>query len=151
VSTIFTIGYEKASLAELVACLSAEGVEIVLDVRELPNSRRAGFSKTLLAAGLAQAGIAYRHMKALGTPKAGRDAAKAGRTHAMRAIMAVKLGGEEAQSALADAAEIARQKRACLLCLEHDWRACHRALVAEELAAMGFAARHLEPSVASAR
>jgi uncharacterized protein (DUF488 family) len=148
VSALWTIGYEKASLSEVIAALKDARIDIVLDVRELPNSRRAGFSKNMLAASLEEAGIAYRHIKALGTPKAGRDAAKAGDIATMRAIMNVKLDGEEAQAALADAADTAREKRACLLCLEHNWRACHRALVAERLQAFGFRATHLAPEPA---
>jgi uncharacterized protein (DUF488 family) len=64
----------------------------------------------------------------------------------MHAIMAAKLGGPESQMALAEAAELAGKQRTCLLCLEHDWRVCHRALVAQELEAFGFKAKHLEPT-----
>jgi uncharacterized protein (DUF488 family) len=149
VSALWTIGYEKASLGELIAALKKARIDIVLDVRELPNSRRAGFSKRMLAASLEEAGVGYRHIKALGTPKAGRDAAKAGDVATMRAIMEIKLSGEEAQAALAETAQIARGRRACLLCLEHDWRACHRALVAERLEAFGLQATHLAPQPAT--
>lgn len=141
----FTIGYERAGLDGLIARLKDHGVSIVLDVRELPNSRRAGFSRRNLQAGLEEAGIAYRHLKALGTPKAGRDAAKRGHTDEMHAIFEAKLESPESQLALAEAADIAHAQRACLLCLEHNWRDCHRAIIADRLAAFGLAAEHLEP------
>lgn len=140
---IWTIGYERASQAELIAALKDAGIDVLIDVRELPNSRRAGFSRKMLSASLAAAGIGYRHMKPLGTPKAGRDASKRGDKATMRAIFEGKLESPESQMALEETAEIARGKRACLLCLEHDWRGCHRAIVAERLAARGIGAVHL--------
>ena len=69
---IFTIGYEGSIQADVIAALSAAGVEQVIDVRAVPLSRKPGFSKNVLKAGLAEAGIGYVHLKALGTPPAGR-------------------------------------------------------------------------------
>ena len=77
---IFTIGYESATVAEFLAALKEAGVQRVIDVRAVPNSRRPGFSKTLLRNELAEAGIDYVHLRALGTPADGRAAARAGRT-----------------------------------------------------------------------
>lgn len=73
---IFTIGYEGATQAEVIAALSAAGVELLIDVRAVPLSRRPGFSKNVLASGLREAGIDYIHLKALGTPPEGREAAR---------------------------------------------------------------------------
>lgn len=74
--TIYTIGYEATTMADFLAALQRAGVRRVIDVRALPLSRRPGFSKSSLAAHLAEVGIEYRHLKALGTPKRGRDAGK---------------------------------------------------------------------------
>ena len=74
---IFTIGYEATTMAEFLAALNEAGVERVIDVRALPLSRRPGFSKSPLRAALAEAGIDYVHLKALGTPADGRSAARA--------------------------------------------------------------------------
>jgi uncharacterized protein (DUF488 family) len=145
VTKIWTIGYENVGQSDLIACLKDAKVDLLVDVRELPNSRRAGFSKNILAAGLAESGIGYRHMKALGTPKAGRDASKRGDIATMKAIVAEKLDTPEAQLALQETAELAHGKRICLMCLEHDWRRCHRADVAERLKAFGCEAVHLAP------
>ncbi len=82
---LFTIGYEGSRLADVVAALSDAGVTTLLDVREAPWSRRPEFTKRALGAAMAAAGIGYRHMKALGTPKAGRDAARADRAYAWKA------------------------------------------------------------------
>jgi len=73
---LFTIGYEAATLDDLIGRLKAAGVQVVIDVRAIAASRRAGFSKTVLAASLAAENIDYVHLRALGTPKAGRDAAR---------------------------------------------------------------------------
>jgi uncharacterized protein (DUF488 family) len=136
---LFTIGYQKATQGEVVARLQAAGVAVVLDVRAVAASRRAGFSKRLLAAGLAEAGIDYVHLRALGTPATGRQAARAGRTAEMHAIYTDYLEHEPAaQAELAEAAEIAAARPAALLCLEADARECHRRLIAERLAPKGF-------------
>lgn len=139
-----TIGYETRTLPELIATLRAAGVEVVIDVRAVPASRRAGFSKTMLAASLAEAGIDYVHLRALGTPKAGREAARRGRIAEMRAIFEQQLATPEAEHDLARAAAIAAERPAALLCLEADAAGCHRRIVAERLKARaGFSVRDL--------
>lgn len=125
-----TIGYEQATLDDVIGRLKRSGVEIVLDVRAVAASRRAGFSKTLLAASLDEAGIAYLHLRDLGTPKAGRQAVRAGRVDEMRRIYQAHLEEPQAQLQLAEAAEIASRRPAALLCYEADARDCHRTIVA---------------------
>ena len=63
---LFTIGYEATTMAEFLDALTKAGVERVIDVRAVPNSRRPGFSKTPLRNALAEAGIDYVHLRALG-------------------------------------------------------------------------------------
>ncbi len=128
-----TIGYERALLPDVIARLKAAGVAIVLDVRAVASSRRAGFSKTLLAASLKDAGVDYLHLRPLGTPKAGRQAARAGRTEEMRAIFEAHLAEPEAQLALAQAVDIARARPTALLCFEAEAKDCHRAIVAARI------------------
>ncbi|MGD9968269.1 MAG: DUF488 family protein [Hyphomonadaceae bacterium] len=130
---LYTIGYEKVGQADFVAALRAAKIKTVVDVREVANSRRAGFSKKSLAAALDEAGIAYIHLKPLGTPKAGREAARRGDTRTMARIFEAKLAEPESQLALAETADLARSRRTCIMCLEQDWRECHRAIVARRL------------------
>jgi len=144
---LFTIGYERLSLPTLVTALKRAKVKALIDVRELPNSRRAGFSKRTLAATLQEARISYTHLKALGTPKAGREANKARRWKEFWKIVDDSLAKPEARLALEEAAEIAAAQTACLLCLEHDHAICHRDRVAEMLSTRGFAVTHLEPEI----
>jgi uncharacterized protein (DUF488 family) len=146
-SPIFTIGYEGTTPDRLIATLREAGVTTLVDVRELANSRRPGFAKRALSEALAQAGIGYRHVRALGTPPEGRAAARAGRSAEMKRIFGARLAGTEAQAAVAGLAGEAREARLCLLCLEADPAQCHRTLVAEAVASSGgFAIVHLHPA-----
>lgn len=131
---IATIGYERAPLGDVINRLRAAEVELLIDVRAIAASRRPGFSKTVLAGSLDEAGVSYLHLRDLGTPKAGRQAARAGRTSEMRAIFERHLATEGATAALAHAAELSRDARVCLLCYEADAACCHRAIVAERMA-----------------
>jgi uncharacterized protein (DUF488 family) len=132
-NTLATIGYEGETQDRVIDKLKRAGVEILLDVRAVAASRRAGFSKRVLGASLAEAGIDYLHLRALGTPKAGRDAAHKGRIAEMHAIYKAHLQEPAAQLELARAGEIATQRKAALLCLEADAARCHRSIVAERL------------------
>lgn len=135
-----TIGYEGKTVDEFLRELTAARVALLIDVRAVAASRRPGFSKTAMAAALAERGIAYLHLRALGTPKAGRDAARKGRIAEMREKYEAQLRTPEAELAMAVADEAARERHAALLCFEADAACCHRAMVAERLAARsGFA------------
>jgi uncharacterized protein (DUF488 family) len=131
---LFTIGYEKALQPDVIAELKRAGAEVVIDVRAIASSRRAGFSKTLLAATLAEAGIGYIHLRDLGTPKAGRQAVRHGRPKEMEAIFAAHMEEPAAQNALGEARAIASDRPAALLCYEADPKHCHRSIVAGMLA-----------------
>ncbi len=124
------IGYEAATLPEVIARLKAAGVSVVIDVRAVAASRRAGFSKTILRSSLEAEGIGCGRLRGLGAPKPGREAARKGRIAEMEAIFAEHMATPEAQDALARAIEIARTEPAALLCFEADAAGCHRRIVA---------------------
>lgn len=130
---IFTIGYEGATMAEFIAALKKAGVERIIDVRQLPLSRRPGFSKKPLAAELAEAGIDYVNLRALGTPKPGRDAAKKGDRATLEAVYAIQLELPEAQAEGAQMLALAEEKPSALLCFERDPATCHRTLLMEAI------------------
>ena len=141
-----TIGYEAATQGAVIDCLKGAGVEVLIDVRAVASSRRAGFSKTILAASLAEAGIDYVHLRALGTPKAGRQAVRAGRIAEMERIYAAHLQEPEAQLQLAEALDITRARSAALLCYEAEALHCHRRIVADRLSrAAKFEVEDLKP------
>ena len=126
---IYTIGYEATTIADFLAALTRAGVKRVIDVRALPLSRRPGFSKSILAATLREAGIDYVHLKALGTPKRGRDAAKKGEVVTLRAVYDDQLALPEAQAAAAQMRALAAELPSALLCYERDPCHCHRTLL----------------------
>lgn len=130
-----TIGYEGKTLEEFLGELVAAGVEIVIDVRAVAASRRPGFSKTALANAVRERGIDYVHYRALGTPAAGREAARKGRIGEMHAIYAGQLETPEAQLALEQVLGEASERHAALLCFERDAACCHRTMLAERLVA----------------
>lgn len=131
-----TIGYERATLDDVIGRLRAAGVAVLIDVRAIAASRRAGFSKTILSGSLRAAGIDYLHLRALGTPKPGRDAARAGRIAEMHAIFHQQMATPEAQDALAQAIDVARARPAALLCFEAEAAGCHRRIVADAMLAV---------------
>lgn len=126
---IFTIGYEATTMGDFLAALKEAGVERIIDVRALPLSRRPGFSKSPLRAALEEAGIDYVHLKALGTPAAGREAARKGRHEELKRIYAGQLELPEAIAQGAQMLELAREKPSALLCYERDPAGCHRTLL----------------------
>ena len=130
---LFTIGYEGATMGEFVAALQAAGVERVIDIRAVANSRRPGFSKTPLRNALAEAGIDYVHLRALGTPAAGRQAARAGRKAELERIYAGQLATPQAMAEGAMMLELAGEKPSALLCYERDPTCCHRTLLWQSL------------------
>jgi uncharacterized protein (DUF488 family) len=126
---IFTIGYEGSTQADVIAALIAAGIEQVIDVRAVPLSRKPGFSKNVLKAGLADAGIGYVHLKALGTPPAGREAARKGRWAELEEIYAGQLELPEAMAQSAEMLGLAAEKPSALLCFERQPSECHRSLL----------------------
>lgn len=141
---IFTIGYEGLVQEQLIDLLLATNVRTVLDVRAVPQSRKAGFSKTVLAASLLSSGLGYVHERRLGTPKPGRDAARRGRSSEMAAIFGEHMQSASAQDALAVAADLTAGQATCLLCFERAPHDCHRSIVAAMIQARtGQIIRHL--------
>ena len=126
---IFTIGYEGATQAEVIAALSAAGVRTLADVRAVPLSRRPGFSKNILAAGLKEAGIAYVGLKALGTPPEGREAARKNDHATLQRVYAGQLELPEAMAQMAQLRVLAEEAPVALLCFERDPGGCHRTLL----------------------
>ena len=141
---VFTIGYEGADPERFRTALKDAGVDVLADLRAVALSRKRGFSKNVLRDFLAPEGIAYRHFRELGTPKPGRDAARAGDAAGMRRIFCDEvLTTAPAREALDARETLARERTICLLCFERDPAQCHRRIVAERLAARGIAVTDL--------
>lgn len=137
--TLFTIGYEGLSPERLHAALKVADVAVLADVRAVANSRKRGFSKGALKAGLVEAGLGYEHFRSLGTPKSGREAARAHDAGLMRRIYCEEvLDTADGGLALDALADLAAERPVCLLCFERDPARCHRRVLAERLAPRGF-------------
>jgi uncharacterized protein (DUF488 family) len=130
---LYTIGYEGAEISEFLETLQACGIRRVIDIRDVPVSRKPGFSKKSLSAALERQGIGYTHLKSLGDPKAGRDAMRRGDYSAFVEIYNAHITLEPAQNALQVAVEMACEVDAALLCFERSPKDCHRTIVANEM------------------
>lgn len=129
---IFTIGYEGASVDEFLATLECAGIKRVLDVRELPLSRRRGFSKSALSAVLERVGIEYQHERALGAPRDVRHRLRQDRDLA-RYFTSFRQHLKTQRKLLDDLAR-SLSGSVALLCYERDPAECHRSVVAADLA-----------------
>lgn len=133
VPTVFTIGYERhGTPLTLIDALRAAGVSRLVDVRELPLSRRRGFSKTALAAALGEAKIEYEHIRPLGNPKPYRELYRSGRVEEGMERYRAHLHNGSYQALVALSATLDTSST-CLLCFEAEHEACHRAVIVDAL------------------
>ena len=145
---IWTIGYEKQRIDRFIATLQAAGIRRIVDVRDVAWSHNPSYAKKKLEQSLTKAGIGYTHLQALGNPKDGREAAKAGETDRFHEVFEVRLSGDEAQAALVQLKQIAQIEKTCMMCLESEPEHCHRILICEALQRDGVEIRHLiEPDL----
>lgn len=128
-----SVGYERhKDSAEFARLLRAAGVERLVDVRELPISRRRGYAKTALGKAMEGEGIEYVHMRDLGNPKPYRDLYKSGEVEKGRRLYTNYLH-EEQREALERLASMLPEKKTALMCVEHDAAVCHRTVILESL------------------
>ena len=142
---ICTVGHSTRTSNELLVLLHDAAIELLVDVRAFPSSRRhPQFNRDALATWLPDAGVAYRHMAALGgrrvpargSPNGGwRDTAFQGYADHMRS--------PDFAAALAELEAAARQVRTAIMCAEAVWWRCHRRLIADALVARGWRVEHL--------
>ncbi|NMR29107.1 DUF488 domain-containing protein [Arthrobacter sp. SF27] len=130
-SGIIGVGYEGSDMESFLNGLVGWGVNTLVDVRLNAISRKKGFSKRALKEGLAQAGISYLHLPALGNPKDNRDgfASPGGADNAAHARYKELLQTGQAQEALRELADLATQERVAVLCFEASELGCHRRFV----------------------
>jgi len=129
---LFTIGYEQTPAKSVLDELEQAGVKLLVDVRAVASSRRPGFSKSQLAAGLDERGISYVHLRGLGTPKEGRLAARAGQYEVLQKIYAKHLKTPQAREELDELSALVKKSGpVCILCYERDHLHCHRRWIAE--------------------
>ncbi|MDN5938798.1 MAG: DUF488 domain-containing protein [Salinisphaera sp.] len=142
---LYTIGHSTRSAEELVALLAQQHIALLVDVRSMPGSRRhPQFNSDALAESLAEAGIAYRHEKALGgRRKPQPDSENDGWKHPAFRAYADHLQGKEFQQALAVVLADAAERPTAVMCAEAlPWR-CHRWLIADAATVRGYQVTHI--------
>lgn len=144
--TVWTIGHSTRSAPELAECLEAYGIELLVDVRRFPGSRRLPqFESTALELHLRERGIDYRWLAALGGRRRAAspdDGASAWRHPAFRAY-AEYLATEEFAEGLFELTMLAGGLRTAIMCAEVLWWRCHRRLIADVLVASGYPVVHI--------
>jgi len=146
----FTVGHSTHSLEELLALLATHGVTRLVDVRRFPRSRR---HPQFNLESLSEApGIDYRHLPALGGRRSPRpDSPNGGWEHpAFRGYADYALTPEFG-AGLAELLALAAERPAAVMCAEAPWWRCHRRLIADRLAALGWTVCHIGPDGRLAR
>ena len=141
---VCTIGYEQSTPAEFAARLAEAKIDLVIDVRAVPLSRKPGFSKNQLAAALTAIEVEYKHVVKLGAPREIRNALRDGGPWELykRGYNAHLTSHEAEVQALLD---LAAERTICLLCFEREPEVCHRSLIAQLMAGKqpGLVIRHI--------
>lgn len=129
---LYTTGYEGNTIHDFISKLQENNIQVVIDVREIPISRKKGFSKTVLKDLLHSNEIDYIHYKQLGSPKEIRyQLHEDGNFFVFRNhyLNYLKTRTEE----LEEIKTIVESENSCLLCFEKNARLCHRSIVADIL------------------
>lgn len=132
-SELVSVGYEGVDLDAFIQDLLDQGVEVLVDVRLNAISRRRGFSKAALSTALAQAGIEYRHLRALGNPTSNRAAFSGQDRNLGRQRYRGLLKEPDAQEALTELDDLRQERVTAVLCFERDEVACHRHVIVNDL------------------
>jgi uncharacterized protein (DUF488 family) len=143
--SVLTIGHSTRSVDELLELLERAGVQVLVDVRRYPGSRRhPQFSREALAAVLSGAGLEYRHEPRLGgrrNPVPGSPNVS-WRSASFRGY-ADHTATAEFKVALQGVIDAARERVVAVMCAEAvPWR-CHRQLIADALVARGIPVEHI--------
>lgn len=127
---LYNVGYEGRSAEQLLDLLELSQVQVLVDVRLNPISRKPGLSKTRLSEALAAKGIEYVHEPLLGNPQENREGFSNGHLAEAKAVFAARLSNGS-QEALLRLVERARGERVAMLCVESEPERCHRQVIAE--------------------
>lgn len=145
ISTIWTIGHSTHPLDEFLELLVSYRLEAVADVRRFPGSRRCPhFTQGALGTALAERGIAYHWIPALGGRRRARpDSPNTGWRNASFRGYADHIGSAEFSQGLDELLRLARRLRTVLMCAEAVWWRCHRSLIADVLLLRGIEVVHI--------
>lgn len=137
--TIFTVGYEGRKIGEFISLLKEHKIEQLADVREIPLSRKNGFSKSVLKEAVNKEGIVYKHFSELGSPRELRHKLwNEGNYPEFFKEYANWLSKPEAQEYLTDLEGLSHVRRTAIMCFEKDVEKCHRSIIKKRLINDGF-------------
>lgn len=150
---LYTIGYTGFSVQEFISTLTEAGIECLIDTREIPISRKKGFSKTALCGHLEEAGITYHHFRLLGSPRIHRQKVRETEDYAQFfAAVRQHIASSDATQQLQEATLLARRSTSCLMCCCADWTLCHRSCLVEAIAKThAFEFRHIQKSASQSQ
>jgi uncharacterized protein (DUF488 family) len=129
-----TMGYEGLTSQQFFQVLLKNKVETIVDIRELPLSRKVGFSKKSLAQAAGDYCLEYVHLAALGSPRDIRHDYWHDNDW-QRFTRRYKSYLKTQEDSIRELSELIKRERCCLLCFEADHNFCHRIFVAEQLVA----------------
>ena len=148
---LYSIGHSNYSLERLLGLLARHRIEALVDIRRFPGSRKfPHLSQQSLAAALADAGMEYHWLEALGgrrrTEKNGPPSRNLGLRNESFRNYADYMVTDEFRQGVQRLLEIALGKRTAIMCAEAVFWRCHRRLVSDFLLANGIAVQHIMPS-----
>lgn len=134
-SSIWTIGHSTRSFEEFVGLLEQNSIEVLIDVRSLPGSRKfPHFDKEQLEVHLPEHAIEYQHFTGLGGRRKGKkDSVHTVWRNASFRAYADYMDTDDFQRALGELKALAKEKRVCMMCSEAVWWRCHRSMIADIL------------------
>jgi uncharacterized protein (DUF488 family) len=142
---LFTVGYEGLNVGEFTEKLKDSGISFLVDVREIPLSRKKGFSKTKLAEYLKNHNIGYMHLRDLGSPKELRRKLKEDGDYSYFFNEFAKYMRTK-KEAIEQLYTVVSEQKCCIMCFEKEPENCHRSIVADEIKRRdgnGLAVKHL--------
>lgn len=142
---IWTIGHSTRSLADFINILKSFGIEILVDVRRFPGSRKfPHFNREELAIALPENNIKYLHLEALGGRRKGQPDSQntAWRLASFRGY-ADYMSTKEFQEAMEILQHKAKNSRLAYMCSEAVWWSCHRSLISDQLKVLGWKVNHI--------
>lgn len=143
---LYTIGYEQRDIKEFINKLNALNIDTLIDVREIPASRKPGFSKSRLREHLERADKKYIHIRELGSPKVLRKKLYEDKDYEYFFVEYKKHLKKHIDSLKELHENVITNEVACLLCYERSYTQCHRSIVAEEIKSIdgnGLVVNHL--------
>ncbi len=139
---VFTIGYEGRSFDTFRSTLVDNDIGRLVDVRQMPRSRKPGFSKGSLSRLLSESGIEYIHLEPLGSPRAARE--KLNETGDLSSFLdTYKKHLVSVSAGINILVRLADEMPTAIMCLERDASKCHRSVIAARLRELGFEVNNL--------